>query len=107
MAYEIIKRLIHLDQEKTLKVLSGFVSAEERTRKKKHKVFEPSSDIKPCFREKFVIQKLEYIHANPVTGKWKLAANMVDYQHSSASFYELNREHSLVQITHHKELKTF
>ncbi len=107
MAYEIIKRLGDLKQYEILQTLSQFVSTEERKRQKKHRVFEPSSDIKPCFTEKFINQKLEYIHANPVTGKWQLAASMADFQHSSASFYELNQEHSLVHITHHKELKIF
>ncbi len=33
-------------------------------------------------------EKLNYIHHNPVTGKWKLAKDFVSYEHSSASFYE-------------------
>ncbi|OEJ99841.1 transposase [Roseivirga misakiensis] len=35
-------------------------------------------------------QKLNYIHANPVSGKWNLADDFVQYQYSSASFYEDN-----------------
>ena len=73
-------------------------------RKKKYRVFEPSSDIKLYFTEKFVIQKLEYIHANPISGKWDLAPSAVDYLHSSATFYELNNEHPFVKIIHYKEL---
>jgi hypothetical protein len=34
------------------------------------------------------MQKLDYIHYNPVSGKWQLAKNFVGYEHSSASFYE-------------------
>ena len=33
-------------------------------------------------------QKLEYIHANPVSGKWKLAKDDISYYFSSARFYE-------------------
>lgn len=33
-------------------------------------------------------QKLRYIHFNPVTGKWKLAKDDLDYYYSSARFYE-------------------
>ena len=33
-------------------------------------------------------QKLDYIHANPVKGKWQLAENFLDYPHSSAGYYE-------------------
>ena len=36
-------------------------------------------------------QKLDYIHANPVQGKWELVKDYVDYKYSSASFYELGR----------------
>ena len=33
-------------------------------------------------------QKLNYIHFNPVTGKWKLAKDGLNYYFSSAKFYE-------------------
>ncbi len=105
MAYEIVKRLKAIDRMDLLKILSENVSAEERARKKKHRVFEPSSDIKLCYTEKFVIQKLEYMHANPISGKWNLAPSTVDYFHSSAAYYELNTGHSFIKITHYKELK--
>ncbi len=62
----------------------------EREKKKKqlHKVFKDSFDAKAIFSEKFLIQKLNYIHHNPVSGKWNLSADFVSYDHSSASFYE-------------------
>ena len=31
---------------------------------------------------------LNYIHFNPVSGKWQLAKNDLDYYYSSARFYE-------------------
>ena len=73
-------------------------------RKKKLRVFEVSSDIKPCYTEKFLLQKLEYIHANPISGKWQLAETAEEYEHSSARFYELNEEHAKIKVTHHKDL---
>lgn len=33
------------------------------------------------------VQKVDYIHKNPLQEKWKLAALPEDYQYSSASFY--------------------
>ncbi len=33
-------------------------------------------------------QKLNYIHFNPVSGKWKLSKDDLDYYYSSAKFYE-------------------
>ena len=34
------------------------------------------------------IQKLKYIHFNPVNGKWTLAKDDLDYYYSSVRFYE-------------------
>jgi REP element-mobilizing transposase RayT len=33
-------------------------------------------------------QKLEYIHFNPVSGKWRLSKDDISYYYSSARFYE-------------------
>ncbi len=38
--------------------------------------------------EKSFLQKLNYIHNNPVAEKWKLAIKPEDYKWSSAKFYE-------------------
>lgn len=35
-----------------------------------------------------IYQKLDYIHNNPVQGKWMLADSPIDYKYSSAKFYE-------------------
>lgn len=43
--------------------------------------------------EKFVIWKLEYWYANPISCKWNLAQGLVAYFHSSVVFYELNANH--------------
>ena len=40
-----------------------------------------------CFTKEFIWQKLNYIHQNPVRGKWMLVANAIDYLHSSAKYY--------------------
>jgi putative transposase len=37
-------------------------------------------------------QKLDYIHRNPVQGKWTLASSHVDYKFSSAGFYEYGKD---------------
>ncbi|MBK9226107.1 MAG: hypothetical protein IPL67_03360 [Ignavibacteria bacterium] len=49
--------------------------------------------------EKFIRQKLNYMHKNPVSGKWKLVENYLDYIHSSARFYELGEEGVFMFIT--------
>ncbi len=37
--------------------------------------------------EEILVQKLNYIHANPIRGKWNLCKEFIDYKYSSASFY--------------------
>ena len=34
---------------------------------------------------------LDYIHHNPVSGKWRLAEDFTKYPHSSAGFYECGK----------------
>jgi len=105
MAYEIIKRLQNAANDEVINQLSLKVTEEERKRAKKHRVFEVSSDIKPCYHKWFLIQKLDYMHRNPVSGKWNLAPTYVDYIHSSAGFYELNEQHRMVSIRHYEDVE--
>jgi putative transposase len=88
MAYEIIKRLEESDEQAILNCLSREVSIREKDKGQKHKVFTDSFDAKGIYNEKFFNQKLNYIHRNPVSGKWQLVIDYTDYDHSSASFYE-------------------
>ncbi len=103
LAYKIVNRLELLQHVDILSQLASAVTPKEKQRKKKHRIFEVSSDIKACYTEKFLLQKLDYIHNNPVSGKWKLAATPEEYFHSSAAFYMLNQQHSLINITHYKD----
>jgi hypothetical protein len=56
-----------------------------------------------CASEKMVEQKLDYIHHNPVRGKWNLVDDFAKYPHSSAAFYELG-EMGCAGITHYKDI---
>ena len=87
MVYDIIDKLKEQKNEIILDQLSKAVNASDRKRGKLHEVFEPSFDIKECFTKKFIIQKLNYIHNNPCSGKWNLADCPQNYVHSSAGFY--------------------
>jgi REP element-mobilizing transposase RayT len=40
------------------------------------------------FSPEMALQKLNYIHNNPVTEHWQLAVEVFDYKYSSALFYE-------------------
>jgi hypothetical protein len=88
MAYEMIKRLKTQKKETLLDELHGYVKKNERKKGQIHKVFEDSFDAKECISEKFIEQKIRYIHHNPVMKKWNLASDFISYQHSSAAFYE-------------------
>ncbi len=92
MAYEIVKRLEKSGETELLRILSDAVTPAERQRNKKHEVFQDSLDCKEVITEKFVRQKLNYIHKNPVSGKWKLVDHYLDYEYSSARFYDLGEE---------------
>lgn len=87
MAYEIVKQLESQKQISLLSQLEAFVSKADKRRGKIHEVFEPSFDWKECVSEKFITQKLNYIHNNPCSGKWQLVHQPQEYIHSSAKFY--------------------
>lgn len=88
LTYEIIKRLKTNGNHNMLSMMSGGVAAYRKTKGQLHKGFQESFDAKPVYSEAFFMQKLEYIHYNPVRGKWNLASDFTEYEHSSASFYE-------------------
>lgn len=89
MAYEMIERLNAKNEESIITTLANSVSLREKKKGQNHKVFEDLFDAKAIFSQKFLEQKLEYIHNNPVSGKWQLVKEFTEYEHSSASFYEL------------------
>ena len=89
MAYEIINRLQSAGNTTMLKKLGSLVTEREKKKGQLHKVFKDSFDAKPVITQQFLLQKINYIHNNPVSGKWMLAKDFVEYEHSSASFYEI------------------
>ena len=55
---------------------------------KKHEIWQTDSLGIEIYNKKIAYQKLNYIHFNPVSGKWQLSKNDLDYYYSSARFYE-------------------
>jgi REP element-mobilizing transposase RayT len=88
MAYDIVQKLRFLNKSSLLEILQKGVQQHEKQKRKIHQVFKHSFDAKKCFSEKMLEQKLEYIHHNPVKGKWSLVSDFVNYPNSSAAFYE-------------------
>ncbi len=99
IAYDIVKRLEEAQKVDLLKTLSDGVSASDKRKGKLHELYEGTFDLKLCHSYKFVKQKLDYMHANPVIKKWNLAINATDYIHSSAKFYETG-EPGVYEVTH-------
>ena len=55
---------------------------------KKHELWQRDSLSIEIYSRAVAMQKLNYIHFNPVSGKWQLSKNDLDYHFSSARFYE-------------------
>lgn len=87
LSYEIVKRLEEQKAEPLLQELHAAVKQREAKKGQIHRVFEESFDCKACYSPEFVAQKLQYMHHNPVKGKWNLATDFALYSHSSAGFY--------------------
>jgi REP element-mobilizing transposase RayT len=104
MAYDLISRLEDQKNQEVLTQLTSFVNPTEKRRGKLHEVFEPSFDWKECLSQKFMEQKLDYIHNNACAGVWHLAEHPWEYIHSSAQFY-FNGTHSAYEVTSYAELE--
>ena len=87
MAYDIVEKLQKAGNSEIITRLQQDVKAKDKNRGKIHEVWKDAFDVKECRTEKFIMQKLNYIHNNPCSGKWKLADDPIHYLHSSASFY--------------------
>ena len=104
IAYEIVDRLKQGKHTDLLKKMQQAVETKDRERNKQHEVWEDSFDWKGCRSFDFIKQKLVYMHNNPCSGKWNLAATPADYEHSSARFY-LCGEHAAYTVTSYMELE--
>jgi len=99
LAYAIVRRLQQANENALLDQMSDGVTARDWRRGKLHEVFEPSFDWKECASNKFVDQKLNYMHGNPCSGVWNLAESPGEYLHSSAKFYETG-EPGVYEVLH-------
>jgi REP element-mobilizing transposase RayT len=86
IGYDIIKRLKEKNEIILLNQMKRAVTAKDRQRNKKHELWQGTFDVKECRTEKFILQKLNYIHNNPCSGKWSLCEKPYQYLHSSARF---------------------
>lgn len=95
-----IGQKIYYDLKKNhSEVLGHFeVNASDR----KYQFWQRNSLTKFLPSREVVEQKLDYIHNNPVQGKWMLANSPIEYGYSSCKFYEAD-DHSYEFLTHYME----
>ena len=67
---------------------SMYVGAKDRN----YQFWERNPLSVPLYSQKIVEQKINYIHANPIIPKWKLANEPQDYKYSSAGFYYTGKD---------------
>ena len=92
ISYGMVNRLRQQNNNEILTRLESFVKPSDKRKGKLHEVFEPSFDWKSCTTERFIQQKLNYIHNNPCQGSWNLVNQPWEYLHSSAQFYLLGEQ---------------
>ncbi|GAB5527258.1 MAG: transposase [Roseivirga sp.] len=80
-AHEIQKQLIQSDP-KLLEKFKVNLSTRE------YQFWKRDSLPKHAYSSWYIYQKLDYIHNNPVQGRWMLAPGPDEYHYSSARFYD-------------------
>lgn len=59
---------------------------------KKYEFWQRDSMAIPLYSKKVALQKLNYIHANPLAAHWNLVSHPCDYYYSSSRYYERNEK---------------
>jgi hypothetical protein len=103
MAYGIVKGLKNNNEVDLLQELQKSVSLKKKLKGQVHEVFKVSFDARLCYSEAMVEQKMDYIHHNPVSGRWNLVDDYASYPHSSAGFYELGEANR--HVVHYRSLE--
>jgi putative transposase len=67
-----------------------------------YQIWERNSLHIDIYSEKVLLQKLNYLHNNPIQVKWQLSTLPESYQYSSARFYETGFDEFSV-LTHYRE----
>jgi REP element-mobilizing transposase RayT len=97
-AHKILKKL----QEENRKDLLDFFHAHRRDKSIEHSIWQ-DIQAKNIYTEKFLFQKMEYIHQNPVAKDWNLVQDRAEYRYSSACYYDEGRQ-PIIEIDDIKDL---
>ncbi|MEO1051639.1 MAG: transposase [Bacteroidota bacterium] len=81
VSHEILKDMVASGS----KELSSYAVV---SKTRKHQFWQRGALPIHLYKDQVIYQKLDYVHNNPVQGKWMLADSPIDYHYSSARFYE-------------------
>ncbi len=98
---KFIGQMMRMDLKKNdLEQLRNFyVNLKDR----QYQIWQRNSLSIEMFSREVLEQKLDYIHNNPVQGKWMLVDYLIDYEYSSVRFYELDEQAEYSFLTHYME----
>ena len=68
---------------------------------RKYQIWKRNSLSINIYSEKVFLQKLNYIHNNPLKSKWRLVNNINEYRYSSAKYYEYGFDEFQI-LSHYK-----
>jgi REP element-mobilizing transposase RayT len=80
-------KLIHDLQQDQNEVLLANFHEQNTDPRHQHRVWQ-DIQAKNIFTKEFLVQKLEYLHSNPINKDWHLVKERADYPYSSAGFYD-------------------
>ena len=78
-AHTFCKHLEHTNQLHLYKVVAA---------NKSHEIWQRDALAIEIYSREVARQKLNYVHCNPIRGKWSLAKDDISFYYSSARFYE-------------------
>jgi len=82
-AHALLKQLRHDERTDLLQ----FFHEQRRDQRHQHSIWQ-DIQAKNVYSMQFLLQKLEYIHNNPIAKEWSLVKERTDYLYSSACFYD-------------------
>ncbi|TAK54693.1 MAG: hypothetical protein EPO24_12975 [Bacteroidetes bacterium] len=88
-AHELLKAL---RKNKEASLLEFFQNAAVHKKSKEEHHLWQQIQAKNVYSEKVILQKMEYIHNNPVAKHWQLAEERWEYRYSSACYYDKQME---------------
>ena len=84
-------KILHKLREENRKDMLDFFHTHRRNSSLEHSIWQ-DIQAKNIYTEKFLLQKMEYIHQNPIAKEWNLVRDRGDYKYSSACFYDKDQQ---------------